>query len=345
MDPVTWALKRLAAGTALTPTESRDAVALLLDGKASSTATAALLTALRVKGETADELDGAVQAVRDRMNAWESRVAHTSLLDTCGTGGDGAGTVNISTAAAIIVAACDIPVVKHGNRAASGISGSAEVLEALGVKPDPDSAVLERSLAELNISFLYAPKFHPGLQRIAGVRRELPFRTVFNLVGPLCNPASPGYQLVGAADLTRAELLANVLARQEHLRRAVVVTGSDGLDEVTLAGPTSIWVIEPGRIERGEWSPEEFGLSRQGAAGLKVRDPGESAERIKQAFAGERGPVRDYLLANSAAAFWTTGRFTLREGVALAAAAIESGAAARLVTRWRELAPATEQGR
>ena len=250
MNPVAWALEKLAAGKALTPAESHDAIAVLLDGEASDAAALAFLTALHVKGETADELEGAVRAVRERMNAWESGVDHDSLLDTCGTGGDGAGTVNISTAAAVIVAACGIPVVKHGNRAASGISGSSDVLAALGVNADADLAVLGRCLAELNIAFLFAPRFHPGLQRIAPIRRQLPFRTVFNLVGPLCNPASPGYQLVGVPDDARGGLMAEVLSRQPHLRRAVVVTGSDGLDEVTLDGPTSIWVVEPGQIQR-----------------------------------------------------------------------------------------------
>jgi anthranilate phosphoribosyltransferase len=344
MNPVAWALEKLGAGKALTPAESHDAIAVLLDGQASDADALAFLTALRFKGETADELEGAVRAIRERMNPWESGVDHDSLLDTCGTGGDGAGTVNISTAVAVIVAACDIPVVKHGNRAASGISGSSDVLAALGVNADADLAVLGRCLAELHIAFLFAPRFHPGLQRIAPIRRQLPFRTVFNLVGPLCNPASPAYQLVGVPDDTRGGLMAEVLSRQPHLRRAVVVTGSDGLDEVTLDGPTSIWVIEPGRIERGVWVPEDFGLSRQGTAALKVRNSSESAELINRAFAGERGPVRDFLLANSAAAFWTLGRFTLREGVALAASAIDSGAAQRLVTRWTEHAPASTVG-
>jgi len=342
MNPVAWALERLAAGKALTSTESHDAIAALLDGEASEASATALLTALRIKGETALELEGAVQAVRERMTPWEGGVVHESLLDTCGTGGDGAGTVNISTGAAIIVAACGIPVVKHGNRAATGTSGSSDVLRALGVQADADHAVLVRCLSELHIAFLFAPRFHPGLQRIAPIRRKLPFRTVFNLVGPLCNPAGPGYQLVGVPDDLSGGLLAEVLSRQQHIRRAVVVTGSDGLDEVTLDGPTSIWVIEPGRIERGIWVPEDFGLSRQDTAALKVRDSAESADRLKRVFAGERGPVRDYLLANSAAVLWTTGRFSVREGVALAATAIDSGAARQLVARWSELAPATE---
>ena len=204
------------------------------------------------------------------------------LLDTCGTGGDGASTVNLSTAAAIVAAACGVPVVKHGNRAASGNSGSSDVLTALGVAADPGPEALAQGLAELNIAFLFAPRFHPGLREVAAVRRQLPFRTLFNLVGPLCNPASPGYQLVGTTDEARAGLIAAVLARMPHVRRAAVVTGSDGLDEVTLDGPTRVLVVESGVIRSLSWTPEDFGLPRQGAAGLRVDGPEDSADRIRQ---------------------------------------------------------------
>jgi anthranilate phosphoribosyltransferase len=339
MERVTWALARLAAGTALTQGESRDAIAVLLDGGASHAAAAALLTAMRVKGETADEVEGAVHAVRERMIPWECGDREDLLLDTCGTGGDGAGTINISTAAAITAAACEFPVVKHGNRAASSVSGSSDVLAALGVEADTDLLVLDRCLTELRIAFLFAPRFHPGLRPLAPIRRQLPFRTVLNLVGPLCNPANPGYQLVGVPDVPTAELMAEVFSRQRYLRRAVVVTGSDGLDEVTLAGPTSIRVVEPARIERGEWFPRDFGLSQQGTDALRVRDAWDSAARIRRVFSGERGPVRDYLLANTAAALWVTGKVSIKDGVAMAAHAIDSGAAARLISRWSELAP------
>jgi len=342
MNPVHAALQRLAAGEALSPAESHGAVASLLDGDVQEATAAAFLTALRFNGETADELEGAVRAVRERMTPWEAGTVREFLLDTCGTGGDGRGTANISTAAAIVVAACGVPVVKHGNRAASGRSGSADVLAALGVAIDPDPAVLDRTLAELNIAFLFAPKFHPGLRTVAPVRRLLPFRTVFNLVGPLCNPASPPYQLIGVPNEDQAALLAQVLSRQQHIRRAVVVTGSDGLDEVTLDGPTLIRVIEGGRIEHNVWMPEDFGLGRQSAAALEIRDVSESAAKLERLFTGERGPVRDYVLANSAGALWVTGRFSVREAVDRAAMAIDSGAAARLLERWRVLAPAPD---
>jgi len=339
MNALCSALERLAAGKALSAAESHGAVASLLDGQASEAAAAAFLTALRIKGETADELEGAVGAVRERMTRWETGIVRDSLLDTCGTGGDGGRTVNISTAAAIIVAACGVPVVKNGNRAASGRSGSADVLAALGVATDPGPALLDRCLAEVGIAFLFAPKFHAGLLKLVSVRRQLPFRTLFNLVGPLCNPASPPYQLIGVPNEANLDLLAQVLSRQEHIRRAVVVSGRDGLDEITLDGPTLIRVIEPGRVEHNIWSPEDFGLSRQSASLLEIRDASESAAHLVRLFDGARGPVRDYVLANSAGALWVTGRFSLREGVARAASAIDSGAAARLLERWRDLAP------
>jgi len=344
MNPLGSAVRRLAAGTALSPEESHGAIACLLDGEASEAVAAAFLTALRIKGETADELEGAVRAVRERMTQWKAGALCDSLLDTCGTGGDGGRTVNISTAAAIVAAACDVPVVKHGNRAASGRSGSSDVLAALGVAADPELAVLERTLAELKIAFLFAPRFHAGLRAVAPVRRQLPFRTVFNLVGPLCNPASPPYQLIGAPNPAQADLLAEVLSRQEHIRRALVVTGSDGLDEITLQGPTLIRVIECGRVEHNVWTPENFGLSCQSATALEIRDAAESAAKLERLFAGEIGPVRDYVLANSAGALWVAGRCSLREGADRAASAIDSGAAARLLKRWRELAPTPDPG-
>jgi anthranilate phosphoribosyltransferase len=339
MSPLTSALATLAAGNSLSVDESRAAFGVVLDGVASDATVASFLTALSFKGETALELEGAVTAVRERMIGWESGMTADPLLDTCGTGGDGADTVNISTAAAIVVAACGISVVKHGNRAATGRSGSSDVLSALGVAADLEPGLSRRCLAELKIAFLFAPRFHAGMACVAPVRRQLPFRTIFNLVGPLCNPASPTHQLAGVPNEIHAELLAQVFARQPHIRRAAVVTGWNGLDEVTLEGPTQVRVIESGRVRRADWEPEDFELPRHGIAAIKVRDPVESAARITSAFAGEKGPVRDYILANSAASLWVTGQHSLREGTALAASAIDSGAAMRLLDRWRQLAP------
>jgi anthranilate phosphoribosyltransferase len=340
MAALAASIDKLAAGQSLSSLECSRAIAALLDGEVDETDAAAFLTTLARKGESPDELDGAIQAIRLRMIRWTSPAAAGPLLDTCGTGGDSSDTVNISTAAAIVVAACGTAVVKHGNRAASGASGSSDVLSALGVAIDPQPAVLERCLRELKIAFLFAPRFHPGLGRVAAVRRRLPFRTVFNLVGPLCNPAGPSHQLIGVPGADRADLLASVLSRDARIERAVVVSGSDGLDEVTLQGPTAVRVIERGRIATSVWYPEDFGLDRQSVAGIKVGSPTESAALVKRTFEGERGPVRDYVLANSAAALWVFGGHSLREAMLVASGAVDSGAASRLLTRWAELAPA-----
>jgi anthranilate phosphoribosyltransferase len=342
-SPLTEALERLGTGADLTADEAAAAVSAIMVGEATEAAIAAFLTALRVKGETADELAGAVEAVRARMAPWDSGADELAgagprpLLDTCGTGGDGANTVNVSTASAIVVAACGVPVAKHGNRSASGNSGSAEVLAKLGVAIEAAPALLRRCLAELGITFLFAPAFHPALRFAAGVRRQLPFRTLFNLVGPLANPARPQFQLVGVAGERPAELMAQVLARL-GVCRAAVVTGSDGLDEVTLDGPTRVRWIESNALTDQTWTPEDFGLPRVHAAALRVDGPDASADRLRDFLAGQPGPVRDLILANSAAALRVAGCVsTLPEGVARAAEAVDSGAAARLLERWGRL--------
>jgi len=336
-SPLSLALERLAAGESLSAAQCQEAVAAILGNQAPGADTKAFLTTLHQKGESAEELLGAVRAIRQRMIAFDSGPAAGDSLDTCGTGGDGAETVNVSTAAAIVLAACGVRVVKHGNRAATGRSGSSDVLDRLGVAVDVDSSVLRQCLEELGIVFLFAPRFHPGLCGVAAVRRQLPFRTLFNLVGPLCNPASPTHQLVGVPGDDQARLMAEVLARAESIRRAVVVTGGDGLDEVTLDGPTRVHVVEPGTIHEAVWSSDDFGLPRVHAGELKVSGPEESADRLRQMLAGEPGPVRAIVLANAAAALWTISPGPLPALVDRAARAIDSGAAARLVERWSEL--------
>jgi anthranilate phosphoribosyltransferase len=313
-----------------------------MDGRASEVAVAAFLTALRVKGETAAELAGAVRAVRDRMTPLE--VASRPILDTCGTGGDGACTVNISTATALVVASCGVAVAKHGNRAATSRCGSAEVLAELGSPSRPSRQALSRCLAELGITFLFAPRFHPALRFAAPVRRQLPFRTLFNLVGPLANPARPDYQLIGVAGRRPAGLIAEVLALL-GTTRAAVVTGADGLDEVSLDGPTRVLWVEAGRITAEAWEPGEFGLPTVRAGDLRVAGPVEAAARLRGLLARETGPVRDVVLANAAAALLVAGRAaSLRSGVAEAAEALDSGASARLLERWTQLGRADEPG-
>jgi anthranilate phosphoribosyltransferase len=344
-SPLLAAIERLAVSTNLTAAETSEAVAEIMAGAASEAAIAAFLTALRVKGETADELAGAVEAVRAHMAPWDRsaeapeapEATPRPLLDTCGTGGDGASTVNVSTATALVVAACGVPVAKHGNRSASGRSGSAEVLTELGVAIEAPPEVLRRCLAELGITFLFAPAFHPALRFAAPVRRQLPFRTLFNLVGPLANPARPEFQLVGVPGAPQAELVAAALARL-GVRRAAVVTGGDGLDEVTLDGPTAVHWVESGTITRQTWSAAEFGLPRVPAASLRADGPAASAALIREFLAGRVGPVRYAVLANGAAALLVAGTVASRaEGVQRAAEAVDSGAAADLLKRWGEL--------
>jgi anthranilate phosphoribosyltransferase len=335
MTPLDASLRRLDQGASLSADEAYSAVGTIMDGQASEPEIAAFLTALRIKGETADELLGAVRAVRDRMTGWTSPASVPPLLDTCGTGGDGASTANLSTAAAIVVAACGVPVAKHGNRSASGNSGSAEVLGELGVAYDAEAPVAARCLAELGITFLFAPRYHPAMKYAAPVRRLLPFRTLFNLVGPLANPARPKFQLLGVASEAQADLVAEALAKL-GVRRAAVVTGLDGLDEVTLCGPTHVRWLERGKEVREDiWEPESFGLPSVIDADLKVTGPADSAARLRAVFAGEPSPLRDVIVANAAAALFVAGRVdSLRSGATLAAQALDSNASAQLLDRW-----------
>lgn len=335
--PLILALSILASGRDLSAEESSDAVREIMAGEAAEAEIAAFLTALRIKGETADELAGAVRAVRMQMTPLELDPAARPLLDTCGTGGDGASTVNVSTATAIIASACGVAVAKHGNRSASGRSGSAEVLHELGVEIEADPAVLRRGLAELRIAFLFAPRFHPALRHAAPARKRLPFRTLFNLVGPLANPARPEYQLVGVAGESQADLVASALSAL-GIERAAVVSGSDGLDEVTLAGPTNVRLIDRGAIRCLTWTPDDFGLPTVRAESLRIEGPADGAACLRRLLEGMPGLIRQVVLANAAAALWTAGRAdSLRDGVDQAARAIDSGAALDQLDQWGRL--------
>jgi anthranilate phosphoribosyltransferase len=326
----------------LTETQARLAVDAIMTGQVPEILIGAFLTALRVKGESADELAGAVTAVRDRMAVWEPIEWLPPTLDTCGTGGDGANTVNISTASAIVVAACGVPVAKHGNRSASGNSGSAEVLTELGVDIEANPILLWRCLVELGLTFFYAPRFHPALRFAAPVRRQLPFRTLFNMIGPLANPSRPAYQLIGVPNPDQAALMAAAIARLGVVR-AAVVTGSDGLDEVSLDGPTEVRWVEGGEVKSTVWQAEEFGLAKVRSEELRVSGPGESASKIREIFEGKPGPARDTVLANSAAALLVAGKVeTLGAGVAMASRAIDAGDAAVLLERWARMSRGEE---
>ncbi|HVS40611.1 MAG TPA: anthranilate phosphoribosyltransferase [Gemmataceae bacterium] len=293
-------------------------------------ATAALLVALAMKGETADELAAAAAVLREYMVPLHA--GRDDHLDTCGTGGDGAGTFNISTATAFVAAAAGAPVVKHGNRAASSRSGSsADVLAALGVTVEGDCTTARRCLERVGMAFCFAPNFHPALHRVAAVRRRLAIRTLFNWVGPLANPSRAPYQLLGVGRLDRLDAMAAALARL-GVRRAFVVCGRDGLDEVSLSGPTLVREVRNGQIVSHEWTCDDFHLSPCRPEELRVAGPDQSAAVIRGVLQGQDGPALRIVLANAAAGLLAAERVqTLAEGVDKARTAVMAGRAAAVL--------------
>ncbi|MFQ3592071.1 MAG: anthranilate phosphoribosyltransferase [Gemmataceae bacterium] len=285
---------------------------------------AAALIALRLKGETGDELAAAARVIRSRARSFDPGVP--GVLDTCGTGGDGLHTFNISTTTAFVVAALGVPVVKHGNRAVSSSSGSADVLAQLGLAATLDPL---QSLRRANLAFCLAPLYHPAVgAKLGPVRRRLGVATLFNALGPLCHPTAAPYQLLGVGRRQWLEPMAQALA-QLGVKRAALLHAEDGLDEVSLGAATSVCWVEGTRVTPVRWTPEAFGLPRVPVEQLRVRDAAHSAEVLRGVLAGKAGPPRDIVLANAAAALWVAGRVAfLTEGVQQAAQAIDSGAAA-----------------
>jgi anthranilate phosphoribosyltransferase len=306
-----------------------EVVDALVRGDATAVQIGGFLMALRMKGESVDELCGAARTLR--RYATRVRTPPGIVVDTCGTGGDDQRTFNVSTAAALVAAGAGLRVAKHGNRAISGVVGAADVLEALGVRLDAPVEVLERQLERPGIAFLFAPRLHPAMVRVAGARRELGVRTIFNLVGPLANPAGVRHQVVGVWGRRWIRPMADALCRLGSVR-ALVVHGRDGLDEITLADATDAAEVREGSVV--EWSirPEDMGLAPCEPAALRVTSVAEAAAAIRAVLAGEGGPRRDVALANAAAALYVAGRCdTLRTGVALAAEAIDTGGARRVL--------------
>lgn len=305
----------------------------LLAGRVEEPLAAALLTALRMKGEAASEIAAAASALREQM----IRLVTTAgpVLDTCGTGGDESGSFNISTAAAFVAAGAGVPVVKHGNRAVSSRSGSADVLRELGVPIESGVEWAQKSLDRVGFAFCYAPHFHPGMAHVAPLRRKLGVRTIFNLLGPLANPAGADFQLIGVGNADLLDVLAGALA-ELNVRRAVLVCGFDGLDEVSLAAPTMVRVVEGGRYHSDEWDREDFGLDAVRPEEIQAASAAESAAIIRRVLDGEPGPARRMVLANAAAALWTAGAAKqLHDGVVMAEAAIDSGKAKAVLDQLR----------
>ena len=327
-------LGRLAAGENLAQEEMAEVIDQIMQGRCVPGEIGLLLTLLREKGETCAEVAGAAAALRRHMVP--IRGPRQDLLDTCGTGGDGSGTFNISTAAAIVTAAAGIPVAKHGNRRISSRTGSADVLAELGVNISATPEQVERCLAELGLCFCFAPLLHPAMKQVAEVRKSLGVPTIFNLLGPLSNPAGAPFQLLGVGRAALRPLLAEALALL-GTRRALVVCGDDGLDEVTLAAETQVTLVAGDSLREFTWSPEMFGLERAPLAPLAVAGPAESAAMIRGVLAGKPGPARDIVVLNVAAALFTVGRSDdLSLCAAQGAEAIDSGAAAELLAKLGE---------
>ncbi|HKB02013.1 MAG TPA: anthranilate phosphoribosyltransferase [Gemmataceae bacterium] len=309
----------------------RAAVQDLTAGTFDDTEAAALLIALRLKGEAASEIATAVEVLRGAMI--RLRTETRPVLDTCGTGGDGTGTFNISTATALVVAGTGTPVVKHGNRSVSSRSGSADVLAALGVPVESGPAWSQGCLECSGFAFCFAPHFHPALAKVSVLRRKLGVRTIFNLVGPLLNPAGAEHQLLGVGRRELLDPMAGALARL-GTGQALLVHGQDGLDEVSLSAPTLVRRVRDGSVERLEWTPADFGLAPVEPGALAADGPPASAEIVRLVLAGSDGPARRVVLANAAAALLAADRVpALPEGVALAARSIDSGAARRVLER------------
>jgi anthranilate phosphoribosyltransferase len=325
------ALEILAHGDHLDAAQAENAMEQILSGNATDAQIGGLLVALRMNGETVEELVGFARAMRHHARPLfppDRKPASGVVVDTCGTGGDAKGTFNISTAAAFVVAGAGVRVAKHGNRSISSRCGSADVLEALGVDPEHELALAGRSIDEIGIGFLFAPAVHPAMKHAMRARRELRLRTAFNLLGPLTNPAGATAQVAGVFSAEFAERVAQALG-QLGVERAFVVHGRDGLDEISISGPTFVAELSGGQVRTSEVAPEEFGVSRSPLDALSGGDAACNAAIIRAVLSGEPGPPRDAVLVNAAAALVASGNAPdFREGVVLAAQSIDSGAAA-----------------
>ncbi|MBZ5495115.1 MAG: anthranilate phosphoribosyltransferase [Acidobacteriia bacterium] len=330
------AIRRVVDGQHLERAEAESVMDGIMSGKATDAQIAAFLTALRMKCETVEELIGFARVIRAKASPVRPKsVVETAfsgteremLVDTCGTGGDAAGTFNISTATAFVVAGAGVQVAKHGNRSVSGICGSADVVEALGVRIDLPSEAVARCIDEVGIGFLYAPLLHSAMRYVMLARREMKIRTVFNLLGPLCNPAGANAQVLGVYSEKLTDMMAQVLC-ELGARRALVVHGLDGLDEITISGETKICEVRAGEVRNYYVVPEDFGLERAPIEQIQGGDARRNAEIIREVLSDHGGVKRDVVLLNAAAGLVAGGKArSLREGIEMARTSITSGAA------------------
>lgn len=318
------AIQAVVEGRNLTSDQAAAAMDEIMSGEATPSQFGALVTALRMKGETVDEIAGMARVMREKSLHVP---AAGKLVDTAGTGGDNSGSFNISTTAAFVVAGAGEKVAKHGNRSMSGSTGSADVLEALGVKIDLSPESVGRCIDEVGFGFMFAQGFHPSMRFAAGPRREIGIRTVFNILGPLTNPANASRQLIGVADPSVAERMALVLG-QLGSEKALVVHGSDGMDEMTITGPSTVWQLENGEVSSYEFSPEELGFSLSDADSIRADGPEDSARIARAVLSGDSGPARLVVLLNAAAALVAAGAAaTLSAAIHVAASSIDRGEA------------------
>lgn len=320
-------IAKVVEGKNLTEKETRAVFNQIMTGKATPAQIGALITALRIKGETVDEITGAAKVMREKASAIKIKSGSGGLLDTCGTGGAGTHAFNISTAVAFVVAGCGVKVAKHGNRAVSSHCGSADVLEKLGVKIDVPIRVTEKCINTIGIGFLFAPLYHRAMKHAIAPRREIGLRTIFNILGPLSHPASAKRQVLGVYDKDLTELMAKVLNKL-GTKHAFVVHGSGPLDEVSASGKTKISELKSGRVKTYTVSPRDFGIKASSLRAIKGGSAKDNAKIIKDILSGKKGPKRDVVLMNASIALIAAGKArSLKEGVSVAARSIDSGKA------------------
>ena len=326
-------ISKLIEGKDLSMDEAMDVMEIIMDGDATSAQIAAFITALRVKGETPEEIAGMASIMRNKSVSVQ---VNKPVLDTCGTGGDGANTLNISTATGLLVSSAGVTVAKHGNRVMSGSTGSADVLEAMGANIQLDAKEVELCLEKIGFGFMFAQMFHPSMKYAAAPRKEIGIRTVFNLLGPLTNPAGAEYQLIGVSEKSIGDKLIQAL-KILGSTKALVVHGLDGLDEVSLANETEVWELNQMKIKNYRVSPEQLGFQPQPSNLLAVKDAEDSASKIIGIFDGDKTVERNSVLANSALALYACGKASnFKEGVSIAADAIDQGLALNHINAYVE---------